>query len=113
VDQIAAQQLPTLTTLLDDVVIVEDQDFEIDSPEPDAGEEPINAPELYVITEPICQSIPDVLSPCTALSALSNPNISTTQVFEVAVSLANTAHRNKKDFAHQTELYEEAIARLE
>jgi hypothetical protein len=113
VDQIAAQQLPTLTALPDNVVIMEDQDFDIDTPEPDTSEEPVDAPEPYHITEPICQSLPNVLSPHTALSALSNPHISTTQVFEIAVALANTAHHNRKDFAHQTELYEEAVARLE
>jgi hypothetical protein len=112
-DQITAQQLPTLTALPDNVVIVEDQDFEIDTPEPRTPEEPADAPELYVITEPIRQPLPNVLSPRTALSALSNPHISTTQVFEIAVALANTANRNRKDFAHQTELYEEAVARLE
>jgi hypothetical protein len=101
VDEITAQQLPTLTTLPDDVVIVEDQDYEIDAPEP------------CVITEPIRQSLPNVLSLRTALSALSNPSISNTQVFEIAVALANTAHRNCEDFAHQTELYEEAVNRLE
>jgi cell division protein FtsL len=112
VDQIAAQQLLMLTTLPDNVVIVEDQDFEINSPEPNASEEPVNAPDPCIITEPIRQPIPDILSPRTALSTLSNPNISMTQVFKVAVSLANTAHRNRKDFAHQTELYKEAITRL-
>jgi hypothetical protein len=101
VDQIAAQQLLTLTTLPNNVVIFEDQDYEIDAPEP------------CIITEPIRQPLPNVLSPCTALSALSNPNISNTQVFEIAVALANTAHENCKDFAHQTELYEEAVACLE
>jgi hypothetical protein len=110
VDQITAQQLPTLTALPDDVVIVEDQDFDVDTPEP---EEPTDAPEPCHITEPICQPLPNVLSPRTALSALSNPNISMTQVFEIAVALANTAQHNRQDFAHQTELYEEAVARLE
>jgi hypothetical protein len=100
-DEIAAQQLPMLTSLPDDVVIVEDQDIEV------------NAPESYVITEPIRQPLPNILSPCTALSALSNSNISNTQVFEIAIALANTAHENCKDFAHQTELYTDAIARLE
>jgi hypothetical protein len=110
VDQIAAQQLPTLTALLDDVVIVEDQDFDIDAPEP---EEPADALEPYHITEPIHQPLPNVLSPRTTLSTLSNPHILMTQVFEIAVALANTAHRNQKEFAHQTELYEEAVAHLE
>jgi hypothetical protein len=112
-DQIAAQQLPTLTALPDDMVIVEDQDFDIDAPEPDTSEEPTNASEPYHITEPIRQPLPNVLSPRTALSTLSNPHILTTQVFEIVVTLANTAHRNWKDFAHQTELYKEAVARLE
>jgi cell division protein FtsL len=110
VDQIAAQQLPMLTALPDDVVIVEDQDIDINAPEP---KESADAPELCHITEPVHQPLPNVLSLHTALSALSNPNILTTQVFEIAVTLANTAHRNRKDFAHQTELYEEAVARLE
>jgi hypothetical protein len=100
-DQITTQQLPTLTTLPDNVVIVKDQDYEI------------NAPELCVIMEPIRQPLPNILSPRTALSALSNPNISDMQVFEIAVTLANTAHKNHKDFTHQTELYEEAVTRLE
>jgi hypothetical protein len=113
VDQIAAQQLPTLTTLPDNVVIIEDQDYKIDTPEPCTVEEPTDAPEPYIITEPIHQPLSNVLSPCTALSTLSNPNISTTQVFEIVVALTNTAHRNRKDFAHQTELYEEAVANLE
>jgi hypothetical protein len=112
VDQIAAQQLPMLTALLDDVVIIEDQDFDIDAPEPDTSEEPADAPEPCHIMEPIRQPLPNVLSPHTALSALSNPHISMTQVFEIAVALTNTAHQNRKDFAHQTELYEEAVARL-
>jgi hypothetical protein len=100
VDQIVAQQLPMLTTIPDDMVIIEDQDVEV------------NAPEPYIIMEPICQPLPNVLSPCTTLSALSNPNISNTQVFEIAIALANTAHKNCKDFTHQTELYADAIARL-
>jgi hypothetical protein len=113
VDQIVAQQCPMLTTLMDNMVIVEDQDYQIDTPEPSAVEEPTNAPELYIITEPIRQPVPNVLSLHTALSTLSNPNVSTTQVFKIAVALANTTHRNRKDFAHQTELYKEAVARLE
>jgi hypothetical protein len=100
-------------TLPDNVVIVKDQDYEIGTPEPSTPEEPTDAPEPYIITEPVRQPLPNVLSPCTALSALSNPHISTTQVFEIAVALANTTHRNRKDFAHQTELYKEAVANLE
>jgi hypothetical protein len=95
------------------VVIVEDQDFEINTPEARTPEEPADAPEPYIVTEPIRQPLPNVLSPHTALSALSNPHISTTQVFEIAVTLTNTANRNRKDFTHQTELYKEAVTRLE
>jgi hypothetical protein len=65
-----------------------------------------------IITEPIHQPLPNILLPRTTLFTLSNPHISTTQVFEIAVALTNTAHQNRKDFTHQTELYEEAVARL-
>ena len=53
------------------------------------------------------------LSPRTALSALSAPSLSLQNAKDIAIGLANTAEARRADFLHQTDLYAEAVDKIQ
>ena len=53
------------------------------------------------------------LSPRTALSALSAPSLTLQNAKDIAVGLANTAEMHRADFLHQTDLYAEAVDKIQ
>jgi hypothetical protein len=107
VDEITDASLPTLPTCPADVVIEVEKDYQPDI---------LAAPSQAV---PPSQDLPFqfgehiTLSPRSALSALSLPGITQAKTIEIAIALANTIQQNRKDFAHQTQLYAQAIDRLQ
>jgi hypothetical protein len=53
------------------------------------------------------------LSPHTALSALSAPSLTLQNSKDIAVGLANTVEIHRTDFLHQTDLYAEAVDKIQ
>jgi hypothetical protein len=53
------------------------------------------------------------LSPRTALSALSAPSLSLQNAKDIAIGLANTAEARRTNFLHQTDLYAQAVDKIQ
>jgi hypothetical protein len=53
------------------------------------------------------------LSPHTALSALSTPSLTLQNTKDIAIGLANTTETCRADFLHQTDLYAEAVDKIQ
>jgi hypothetical protein len=107
VDKIANTSLPTLPTLLSDVVIIAEEDYQ---PTVLAAPSKATSPSQDL---PFYSGESVTLSPRSALSALSLPSITQAKTIEIAIALANTVQENHKDFAHQTQLYAQAVDRLQ
>jgi hypothetical protein len=107
VDKITNSSLPTLSTLPSDVAITTEED-----------NQPTILPAPSKATPP-SQELPFqpgeyvTISPRSALSALSLPGITQTKAVEIAITLANTVQENRRSFAHQTDLYAQAIDGLQ
>jgi hypothetical protein len=103
VDEIQATSLPTLSTLPSDVVIVAEEDYQ---PTVLAAPSKATPPSQDL---PFTSGANVTISPRSALSTLSIPGISQAKTTEITIALANTVQENRRDFAHQTELYAQAI----
>jgi hypothetical protein len=101
-DEITDTSLPTLPTCPSDVVIIAEKDYE-----PTILTAPSQAIPLSQDL-PCCSGENITLLPRSALSALSLPSINQAKTIEIAIALANTVQENRKDFAHQTQLYAQA-----
>jgi hypothetical protein len=109
-DEITSASLPTLPTSptpLPDVIIIEEKDYQ---PTILAAPSRATPPSQDL---PFTSGADVTISPRSALSALSIPGISHAKTIEIAITLANTVQENCKDFACQTELYAQAIDRLQ
>jgi hypothetical protein len=107
VDKIADASLPTLPSCPSDVVIIVEEDYQ-----PTVLAAPSQAiPPSQDLTFYSGENV--TLSPHSTLSALSLPGITQAKTVEIAIALANTIQENWKDFDHQTQLYAQAIDRLQ